>query len=121
MEKYRELIEFAERIKAKGIPEQQYIAEGIFEMSAEILRLKAQNDSVGAHDDSGVVPLFPKADFPEKGYIVEDKGGTRFEVCEAAYVCKRITPPDASAFIIPNINFTFTAEEIGTEVKVIGK
>ncbi len=145
MEKYKELIEFAERVKAKGVPEQQYIAEGIFGLCADLMKAEAerdssigffrdssqvqndseksrsQNDSVGNQDDRGVVPLFPKGDFPEKGYIVEDKGGTRFKVCEVAYVCKRITPEDERTYSIPGIKFTFNAAEIGTEVKVIGK
>lgn len=139
MEKYRALIEFAERIRAKGVPEQQYIADGIFGLCADLMTAQAEreterevdNPSVISDDtslytreasnDGAVVPLFPKGDFPEKGYIVEDKQGMRFEVSEAAYVCKRITPPESSAFIIPDISFTFTAEEIGTEVKVIGR
>ena len=68
-----------------------------------------------------VVPLFPKGDFPEKGYIVEDKGGIRWEVAEVSYVCERITPEEESAFRIPGIRMNFSASEIGTEVKVIGK
>lgn len=125
MEKYRRLIEFAERIKAKGVPEQQYIAEGIFGLCADLMTTQAERETLLSQaetlKDGAVTPLFPKGDFPEKGYIVEDKGGIRWEVCEAAYVCKRITPEEESAFRIPGIRMNFSASEIGTEVKVIGK
>ena len=139
MEKYRELIDFAERIRAKGVSEQQYIADGIFGLCADLMTAQAERDlgrttipqsatltapftQGGLGGDGGAVaPLFPKGDFPEKGYIVEDKGGIRWEVCEAAYVCKRITPEEESAFRIPGIRMNFSASEIGTEVKVIGK
>ena len=132
MEKYRELIEFAERIKAKGVPEQQYIADGIFGLCADLMTAQAENTPLSQAEPASspkgeplkggvVVPLFPKGDFPEKGYIVEDKGGIRWEVAEVSYVCERITPEEESAFRIPGIRMNFSASEIGTEVKVIGK
>lgn len=139
MEKYKELIDFAERIKAKGVPEQQYIADGIFGLCADLMTAQAERDTEREADnpsvisddtslytreaskDGAVVPLFPKGDFPEKGYIVEDKGGIRWEVAEVSYVCERVTPEEESAFRIPGIRMNFSASEIGTEVRVIGK
>ena len=132
MERFRELIEFAERIRAKGVSEQQYIADGIFGLCADLMTAQAERDTSSTasgppspqgegFDGGAVAPLFPKGDFPEKGYIIEDKGGIRWEVCEVAYVCKRITPEEESTFRIPGIRMNFSASEIGTEVKVIGK
>ena len=136
MEKYRELIDFAERIRAKGVSEQQYIADGIFGLCADLMTAQAERETERERENPPVsleltppfrqggqvvVPLFPKGDFPEKGYIVEDKGGIRWEVAEVSYVCERITPEEESAFRIPGIRMNFSASEIGTEVKVIGK
>ena len=133
MEKYKELIDFAERIKAKGVSEQQYIADGIFGLCADLMTAQAGRDTSSVKhsltpspqgegfDGGAVVPLFPKGDFPEKGYIVEDKGGIRWEVTEVSYVCERLTTEEESAFRIPGIRMNFSASEIGTEVKVIGK
>ena len=133
MEKYRELIDFAERIRAKGVSEQQYIADGIFGLCADLMTAQAERDTPLSQAEpassplgeplkgGAVVPLFPKGDFPEKGYIVEDKGGIRWEVAEVSYVCERITPEEESAFRIPGIRMNFSASEIGTEVRVIGK
>ena len=139
MEKYRELIDFAERIKAKGVPEQQYIADGIFGLCADLMTAQAERDTEReadnpsvisddtslytreASNDGAVAPLFPKGDFPAKGYIVADQGGIRWGVAEVSYVCERITAEEESAFRIPGIRMNFSASEIGTEVKVIGK
>lgn len=131
MEKYKELIDFAERIRAKGVSEQQYIADGIFGLCADLMTAQAERENNPPvsleltppfrQGGQAVVPLFPEGDFPEKGYIVEDKGGIRWEVTEVSYVCERLTPEEESAFRIPGIRMTFSASEIGTEVKVIGK
>ena len=92
MEKYRELIEFAERIKAKGVPEQQYIAEGILELMQNA-KCKMQNEDLA-------------------GSIVEEANGDRWIVEGWVYEAKELQDDFDRELRLRGARRTFTQDEL---------
>ena len=108
MEKYRELIDFAERIRAKGVPEQQYIAEGILELVEEVREreIPSQSDYVCQLPLRGALA----------GSIVEEANGDRWIVEGWVYEAKEVQDDFDREIRSRAVRRTFTQDELDSGI-----
>lgn len=122
MKDYTKLKEFAERIKAKGIPEQQYIAQGIFGLLSEVKTNKGFTERKSENEKRGEEPVREGLDREDlSGCIVEEANGDRWVVEGWVYEAKTILDDlDHEIGLMP-VRRTFTQEELEKGMfKVIG-
>lgn len=113
MNEYKELKEFAERIKAKGIPEQQYIAQGIFGLLAE---RKNENEE---RSEEPVREGLDRDDL--SGCIVEEANGDRWVVEGWVYEAKSVFEDEYIKCGLMPVRRTFSQEELERgDFKAIG-
>ncbi len=122
MADYTKLKEFAERIKAKGIPEQQYIAQGILELLSEAAVNKDAEERKSENEKRGEEPVREGLDREDlSGCIVEEANGDRWVVEGWVYEAKTILDDLDHEIGLMSVRRTFTQEELEKGMfKVIG-
>lgn len=108
MEKYKELIDFAERIRAKGVSEQQYIADGILELVEEVREreIPSQSDYVCQLPLRGALA----------GSIVEEANGDRWIVEGWVYEAKELQDDFDREIRSRAVRRTFTQDELDSGI-----